>query len=188
MELPECPDCLISRRVSMSNTFKVLIIVLFFTLLMPFGSTPSLAYGHGGGGYHGGGGDIMDMEAVVNFGLGFSYSPYYYGSGYYYPYYYPDYYDTGIIVSSPAVETPEIIVQPSTTVVATAPSYPTTEITPVQITATDTDNEITINIPNVAGGYTSVLMKRSGKGFVGPQGEYYPEFPRVSVLKVIYGK
>ena len=174
----------------MSNTFKVLIIVLFFTLLMPFGLTPSFAYGHGGGGYHGGGGGYHGYggRGYGNFGLGFSYSPYYYGSGYYYPYYYPDYYDTRIIVSSPVVETPEIIVQPSTTVVTSAPAYPTTVITPVQITTTDTDNEITINLPNAAGGYTSVLMKRSGKGFVGPQGEFYPEFPRVSVLKVIYGK
>ena len=181
----------------MLNTIKIPIILLAFTLLMPFGSTVSYGYqdhsgshsgshsgGYSGGhGYHGYGG-----RGYGNFGLGFSYSPYYYGSGYYYPYYYPDYYDTGIIVSSPVVETPEIIVQPPTTVVTTAPTYPNTAISPVQITATDTDNEITINIPNAAGGYTSVLMKRSGKGFVGPQGEYYPEFPRVSVLKVIYGK
>ena len=173
----------------MLNTPKVLIIVLFFTLLMPFGLTQSFAYGHGGGGYHGGGGGYHGYggRGYGNFGLGFSYSPYYYGAGYYYPYY-PDYYDTGIIFSSPVVETPEIIVHPSTTVVTNTSDYSTTEITPVQITTTDTDNEITINIPNAAGGYTSVLMKRSGKGFVGPQGEYYPEFPRVSVLKVIYGK
>ena len=175
---------------SMLNTFKVLIIVLFFTLLMPFGLTQVFAYGHGGGGYHGGGGGYHGYggRGYGSFGLGLSYSPYYYGSGYYYPYYYPEYYDTGIIASSPGVETPEIIVQPSTTVVTTASAYSTTEITPLQITPTDTDNEISINIPNATEGYTSVLMKRSGKGFVGPQGEYYPEFPRVSVLKVIYGK
>ena len=49
-------------------------------------------------------------------------------------------------------------------------------------------DELTINIPNSAGGYTSVLIKKSEKGFIGPQGEFYPEFPRVSVLKVVYGK
>jgi len=59
----------------MLNAIKMPMILLFFTLLMPFGLTPSFAYGHGGGGYHG------------------------YGGG---------------IVSSPVVETPEIIVQPST--------------------------------------------------------------------------
>ena len=175
----------------MLNTIKMLMILLVFTLLMPFGSTLSYAWdhghqGHSGGhgyhGYHGYGG-----RGYGNFGLGFSYSPYYYGPGYYYPYY-PDYYDTGVIVSSPVVETPEIIVQPSTTVVTIAPTYPNTGITPAQITAVDTDNEITINIPNAAGGYTSLLIKRKGKGFVGPQGEYYSEFPRVSALKVIYGK
>jgi hypothetical protein len=71
--------------------------------------------------------------------------------------------------------------------VTTVPTYPTTEISPVQITTTSTD-DITLNIPNAAGGYTSVMIKSSGKGFIGPQGEFYPEFPRVSALKVIYGK
>jgi hypothetical protein len=143
---------------------------------MPFGSTLSYAWGHGGGGgYYG--------------GRGYGGWGGYYGYGYWpYDNYYPDYYDAGVIVSSPIVETPEIIVQPSTTVVTNASAYSTTEITPVQINTTDTDNELTINIPNAAGGYTSVLIKRSGKGFIGPQGEFYPEFPRVSVLKVMYGK
>jgi hypothetical protein len=168
----------------MLNIFKMLIIVLFFTLLMPFGLTQSFAYGHGSGGFHGGGG-YHGYGGYGNFGGGFNYSPYYYNP-YYYPYY-PDYYDTGVILSSPVVETPEIIEQPAPTVVTTAPNYPTTEIVPAQ-TTTDTDNEITINIPNSAGGYTSVLMKRSGNGFVGPQGEFYSEFPKVSVLKAIYGK
>ena len=46
----------------------------------------------------------------------------------------------------------------------------------------------TVNIPKVAGGYTAVIVKRSGAGFVGPQGEFYPEFPKVSQLQVMYGK
>jgi hypothetical protein len=44
-----------------------------------------------------------------------------------------------------------------------------------------------INIPNKSGGYTTVILKRSGDGFTGPQGEYYDEFPRVDKLQVIYG-
>jgi hypothetical protein len=46
----------------------------------------------------------------------------------------------------------------------------------------------TVNIPNEHGGYTAVIIKRSANGFVGPQGEFYPEFPKVSQLKIMYGK
>ena len=28
----------------------------------------------------------------------------------------------------------------------------------------------------------------AGNGFIGPQGEFYPDFPRVEQLKVMYGK
>jgi len=50
------------------------------------------------------------------------------------------------------------------------------------------DDDITLNIPNKTGGYSAVLIKKSGNGFIGPQGEFYPEFPKVSVLKVLYAK
>ena len=49
------------------------------------------------------------------------------------------------------------------------------------------DATFEINIPNEHGGYTTVILKRSGEGFTGPQGEYYEEFSRVDKLKVIYG-
>ena len=53
----------------------------------------------------------------------------------------------------------------------------------------DTAQEgFTVNIPNSRGGYNAVSLKRSGNGYVGPQGEYYAEFPRVEQLKVMYGK
>ena len=45
----------------------------------------------------------------------------------------------------------------------------------------------TVNIPNSRGGYTSVTLRRSGNGFVGPQGEYYPIFPSVEQLRTMYG-
>jgi hypothetical protein len=64
-------------------------------------------------------------------------------------------------------------------------------VTPPQALVTqtqDSDNMITVNIPNDKGGYTTVVIKRSGKGFVGPQGEFYPDFPKVSQLKLMYGK
>ena len=46
----------------------------------------------------------------------------------------------------------------------------------------------TVNIPNNKGSYTPVTMTRSGTGFIGPQGEYYPEFPKIKQLKEMYGK
>lgn len=57
-----------------------------------------------------------------------------------------------------------------------------------KVTATaGTDEVITLNIPNNQGGYTPVIIKRSGDGFVGPQDEYYEDFPRVEHLKAVYG-
>ncbi len=54
--------------------------------------------------------------------------------------------------------------------------------------ADDADEAFTVNVPNGCGGYTSVTLKKSGDGFIGPQGEFYPEFPKVEQLKVMYAK
>jgi hypothetical protein len=88
------------------------------------------------------------------------------------------------------VQQPENIVQPPAAVVDKAGS-----VAPVITTlggnttsAVGDVDSITINIPNNKGGYTAVTLKRSGNGFIGPQGEFYPEFPKVAQLVVIYGK
>jgi len=52
----------------------------------------------------------------------------------------------------------------------------------------DMPDQMTVNIPNDHGGYTPVVIKRTANGFIGPQGEFYPQFPKVSQLKVMYGK
>jgi hypothetical protein len=54
--------------------------------------------------------------------------------------------------------------------------------------AANAEESFTVNIPNSKGGYTAVVLKRSGNGFIGPQGEYYPEFPKVEQLKLMYAK
>lgn len=46
----------------------------------------------------------------------------------------------------------------------------------------------TVNIPNNHGSYTPVVIVRSGNGWIGPQGEYYTQFPSVALLRVLYGK
>ena len=45
-----------------------------------------------------------------------------------------------------------------------------------------------VNIPNSHGGFNAVVIKRSGYGFRGPNGEYYPEFPKIFQLEILYGK
>lgn len=45
----------------------------------------------------------------------------------------------------------------------------------------------TVNIPNAQGGYTAIVITQSGDGYVGPQGEYYPQFPSVYQLQNVYG-
>lgn len=45
----------------------------------------------------------------------------------------------------------------------------------------------TINIPNSRGGYTVVMLRRSGNGYIGPQGEYYQNYPSVEQLRAMYG-
>ena len=46
---------------------------------------------------------------------------------------------------------------------------------------------VTINIPNSRGGYTPVVLRRAGYGFLGPQGEYYAQSPTVDQLRALYG-
>ena len=88
---------------------------------------------------------------------------------------------TGAAVGS-QIQKPEpppqqvIIAQPAPVVVSQAP------------TTTYAGDTVTVNVPNTNGGYTSVVLKRSGNGYVGPQGEYYDQVPSVYQLKAMYGK
>ena len=56
------------------------------------------------------------------------------------------------------------------------------------VAAITANESYSINIPNAKAGYTAVTLKRAGTGFTGPQGEFYPEFPKVALLQVMYGK
>ena len=74
----------------------------------------------------------------------------------------------------------EVVPQPDVTVIETAKDSP-------KFQTTDSEDAFTLNIPNAKGGYTAVTLKRSEDGFIGPQGEFYAEFPSVEQLKVMYG-
>lgn len=97
-----------------------------------------------------------------------------------------------IVVSQPIPVAPLVITQTQapvtaqTQIVEAQPlqSAPQTAAAPIQ----ETEDSFTVNIPDDRGGFIPVVIRRSGKGFVGPQGEYYHEFPKVAQLKLMYGK
>ena len=65
---------------------------------------------------------------------------------------------------------------------------PQTALSNQQHAPANAEESFTVNIPNSKGGYTPVTIKKSGDGFIGPQGEYYQEFPKVEELKIKYAK
>ncbi|MBF0504523.1 MAG: hypothetical protein HQL14_05395 [Candidatus Omnitrophica bacterium] len=83
----------------------------------------------------------------------------------------------GSQIQKPVYEQPSpvIVAQPAGVVVAQPPS----EI--------DTQDSVTVNVPNSNGSYTAVVLKRTGNGFVGPQGEFYTQVPSTQQLKLMYG-
>jgi hypothetical protein len=60
-------------------------------------------------------------------------------------------------------------------------------VTQVPVNGTSGDS-VTINVPNDKGGFSPVVLKKSGDGYVGPQGEFYPQIPSMDQLKLMYGK
>jgi hypothetical protein len=89
---------------------------------------------------------------------------YYVNNGTYYIYTHNGYQ----VVSPPVVQTAMPVIQAPEAVVS--------------------EDSYTVNIPNNNGSLTSVIIKRSGNGFVGPQGEFYSDFPKVAQLKAMYVK
>ena len=84
----------------------------------------------------------------------------------------------GSTIQKPAYEQPApvVVAQPAPVVVSQAP------------TTTYSGDTVTMNVPNSSGGYTAVVLKRSGNGYVGPQGEYYDQVPTTAQLQAMYGK
>ena len=78
---------------------------------------------------------------------------------------------------------------PSGYAVVTLPSATPAPVTvaPPKIESKSEIDSYEIHIPNDNGSYTLVILKKVEKGFVGPQGEYYPEHPTVEQLKALYG-
>ena len=91
-------------------------------------------------------------------------------------YYYNNYYYQSYPYGGYVVVPPPMLGQPVAVMPQLMPSQPQVQ------------DVSTINIPNTRGGYTAVMLKKAGTGYVGPQGEYYSDNPTVEQLKVLYGK
>src|SRR5665213_1132190 len=159
----------------MRNTFKALFVAMIISLfVIPPASSYADWNGHGGGGHgHGGGHGGGYRHSYV--GVNLSVWPdnyYYYGAPYY-----PDDVLVSAPIYEPVVEQPVTVIEPPTVIVNQAEPEAAPVITTAG-TASDTPDSMTINIPNNKGGYTAVTLKKSGNGYIGPQGEFYPEFPK----------
>ena len=48
-------------------------------------------------------------------------------------------------------------------------------------------NSVTVHVTNSNGSIIAVKLQRSGPGFIGPRGEYYPSLPSEDQLRPVYG-
>ena len=119
-------------------------------------------------------------------------APYYY---YGYTYYTPV--SNGYVVAAPptAPALPQMTAPAAVQTPAPAPSLAPTPATPphpaLYETPKDEDanrNVYDIYIPNGNGSFTSISLRKTEKGFLGPQGEFYPDHPTVEQLRERYTK
>lgn len=92
-----------------------------------------------------------------------------------------------VVLPAPATSQPVNVQAPPVAqpVAPPAPAAPQ----PAVVTATPATEKYSLYIPNSDGvTYTAVVVRKKDKGYVGPQGEFYPEFPKVEQLKAMYGK
>ena len=96
---------------------------------------------------------------------------------------------TGAAIGS-TIQKPELPPPPPQEVVVAQPatSIVVTQAAPVAPSTTYSGDTVTVNVPNSSGGLTAVVLKRSGNGYVGPQGEYYDQVPSTAQLQAMYGK
>ena len=187
-----------------NNIIKNRILLMLVVVVMVLSAISQDAYAWGGGRYyyHGGrwynngwfwlgaGATALALGAIV------ASLPPHYGTVYYEgaPYYYYDgiYYrpcPSGYVVVQAPPAPGQVFVQQPVTAAQPVASAPVQNVNVAQEPAPSAQGEpFTVNVPNYKGGYTPVTLTRSGSGFIGPQGEYYKEFPKIKQLKEMYGK
>jgi hypothetical protein len=198
--------------------FPLFLLTLGLLIASPTVSFAQRHGGGGNWGHHGGGDwGHGHHEGRSSFSIGFSYwpSPYYYPSDYYGDYYYGPYYyrpTRVMVVPQPVIETlPNYQVyvingvtyylsngnyyvfdglhyQPVAPPSAAAYTPPPPAPAAAPAAPVGTEEFISINVPGSNGKSTTISLKRSGNGFVGPQGETYADFPTTIQLKARYGE
>lgn len=98
-----------------------------------------------------------------------------------YFYYEADAYPSDITVVAPPSVTAVVEEPPTEVSIANATQAVSSE---QQTASSDT---LTIGVPNVKGGFTSVKLVKYGNGYIGPQGEFYAGHPSLDELKALYG-
>ena len=100
-------------------------------------------------------------------------------------------YKTVVVGSTPYYYYNHIYYRPCPTgyVVVPAPAAASNVVyVPGNAVVSSPDEEtVTINIPNVQGSFTPVLLVEKNGGYVGPQGEFYAGSPTVDQLRALYG-
>ncbi len=81
------------------------------------------------------------------------------------------------------VPAPVVYAEPQQVIVQ---SQPVTTV--VEAPAVNTQDAFPVNVPTDNGGYKTIVIRKSGNGYIGPQGEFYPTFPSVAQLKAMYVK
>ena len=105
---------------------------------------------------------------------------YYYGGIYYIPA------GDELVAATPPRSDTSAPSRPPLKATTPPPADTSTAIAPVA-TGQPTDT-VTIHVPNADGDFTPVKLVRVDNGYIGPQGEFYPNNPTVAELKVLYGK
>ncbi|MBU1863659.1 MAG: hypothetical protein KKH94_08365 [Candidatus Omnitrophica bacterium] len=50
------------------------------------------------------------------------------------------------------------------------------------------EKTIMVNVPNANGSFTRIVLKKTKEGYLGPQGEFYLDYPTIHQLKAMYAK
>jgi len=84
------------------------------------------------------------------------------------------YYNSAYYIKQPAGYT--VVTPPPSVVSSNAPSVEAPEKT------------IVVTVPNPNGSYIPVTLQKYSDGYVGPNGEFYPDYPTIDQLKAMYAK
>jgi hypothetical protein len=178
------------NAITLYKSFKTFLCLGLIIVMFSFSNT--LAWRGGGGGGHGGGG---------NWGGGYhgNYWGGYHGwygyptivvgdPYYYYGVPYPVYTD-GYVVAAPSVAVQAApAAQPAAQSVATPKPKSINDTAVISKNAQESiGDSVTLYVPNSKGRFTPVTLIKRENGYLGPQGEFYPNNPTIAQLRAVYG-